>query len=295
MSAAKNVTANFSAGNTYTLTITNSSSSAGSVTADTGTISWSGDTGTASYTSGTSVTLTATPNDGYYLFSWGGACSGTSSTCKLTMSVNKSVSVKFSPGYALTAKKAGTGSGVVAPTTGYMTWSGNTGRAIYSTVTSVNLWATAGSDSVFTGYSGDCSGKTCALTMSSNKSVTATFASTSCAGTSAISVSTPATGSWSSSSCYSTHMSGSYAAYYTLTLSKSTNVQIKLTSTSADAYLVLMSGSGTNGTVSTSDDDSGGGTDAQISKTLSAGTYTIEATTVDPATTGMYTLTVTSW
>ncbi|WP_040335817.1 beta strand repeat-containing protein [Candidatus Magnetobacterium casense] len=296
MSAAKNVTVTFNTGNTYTLTITNSSSSAGSVTASTGILSWSGNTGTASYTSGTSVTLTATPNDGYYLYSWGGACSGTSSTCTLTMSVNKSVTVKFSPGYALTATKTGTGSGVVAPSTGYMTWSGNTGRAIYFTVTSVNLNAIANSGSVFTGYSGDCSGKTCALTMSSNKSVTATFASTSCTGTSAIALSTPATGSWSSSSCYSTHMSGSYAAYYILTLSSSTNIQIALTSTSVDAYLVLLSGSGVSGTVVASDDDSGGGTDAQISQTgLAAGTYTIEVTTSDPATAGMYTLTVTSW
>src|SRR5262245_27293696 len=47
----------------------------------------------------------------------------------------------------------------------------------YETSTSVTLTASPGSDATFIGWSGDCSGTaTCALTMDSAKSVTATFA-----------------------------------------------------------------------------------------------------------------------
>lgn len=50
---------------------------------------------TASYSSGTMVTLTATPDSGSSFASWGGACSGTSPTCIVNMNAARSVSVTF--------------------------------------------------------------------------------------------------------------------------------------------------------------------------------------------------------
>jgi hypothetical protein len=47
------------------------------------------------YTKGTSVQLTATPDTGYTIKSWGGDCSGTTNNCTVTMSAKKSVSVSF--------------------------------------------------------------------------------------------------------------------------------------------------------------------------------------------------------
>jgi uncharacterized repeat protein (TIGR02543 family) len=49
----------------------------------------------ASYDSGTSVTLTETPASGYTFSGWGGACSGVSSTCTISMTEAKSVSASF--------------------------------------------------------------------------------------------------------------------------------------------------------------------------------------------------------
>jgi Divergent InlB B-repeat domain/Bacterial Ig domain/Glucodextranase, domain B len=47
------------------------------------------------YTSGTSVTLTATPDSGSSFASWGGACSGTNNTCTITMNQAQNVTAAF--------------------------------------------------------------------------------------------------------------------------------------------------------------------------------------------------------
>lgn len=49
------------------------------------------------YVSGTTVTLTATPNTGYQISSWGGALSGNISPTTLVMNGNKTVSATFTP------------------------------------------------------------------------------------------------------------------------------------------------------------------------------------------------------
>jgi uncharacterized repeat protein (TIGR02543 family) len=49
----------------------------------------------ASYASGTVVTLTATPDAGQPWIGWSGACSGTSTTCTLTMTADKAVTANF--------------------------------------------------------------------------------------------------------------------------------------------------------------------------------------------------------
>ncbi len=50
----------------------------------------------ARYSGGTVVTLTATPPAGQSFLGWGGACSGTATTCVVTMSDNRSVQATFS-------------------------------------------------------------------------------------------------------------------------------------------------------------------------------------------------------
>ena len=87
-------------------------------------------------------------------------------------------------------------------------------------------------------------------------------------------------GSWDDGSCPSVHYSsGEYARYYSFTLSERASVTIDLTSPSVDTWLALRNGAGTGTGLIESDDDGGSGTNARISRTLAAGTYTIEATT----------------
>ena len=112
-------------------------------------------------------------------------------------------------------------------------------------------------------------------------------------------------GEWTDN-CESAHKPGHYARYYTFTLSEESDVTITLES-DKDAYLYLLSGAGKDGDVAHENDDhatlvnteecadsSGlGNTDSCTTKSaLAPGTYTIEATTYEAATTGEFTLTV---
>lgn len=87
--------------------------------------------------------------------------------------------------------------------------------------------------------------------------------------------------------CDSTHRSGSYAKFFTFSLSDTTTINITLTSTT-DAYLYLLNDTGSGGTVMRQDDNSGGGTNAKIMITPIEGNYTIEATTAAASTTGAF-------
>ncbi|MBI5675004.1 MAG: carboxypeptidase regulatory-like domain-containing protein [Nitrospirae bacterium] len=80
------------------------------------------------------------------------------------------------PVYTLTINKSGTGIGTVTANTGTISWAGNTGTASYGSGTSVTLTASATTGSIFTGWSGACTGTgPCTVTMSAAKSVTANF------------------------------------------------------------------------------------------------------------------------
>ena len=82
------------------------------------------------------------------------------------------------------------------------------------------------------------------------------------------------------------------ARYYTFSLAQQSTVTIVLESTEADTYLYLRSGEARSGTSIDEDDDTPDTTRSEISETLDAGTYTIEATTYSPNETGSFTLTV---
>ena len=123
----------------------------------------------------TPVTLTAAPGPDSTFAGWsGGGCSGTG-PCTVMMSSAQTVTAVFVPTtHALTVSRAGAGSGSVAGTA--LSCPGSC-SARYATRTLVTLIATPALSSVFTGWSGGgCSGTgPCAVTLSSDQSVTATF------------------------------------------------------------------------------------------------------------------------
>jgi hypothetical protein len=87
MNENKSVTATFTLANTYTLTTRNAGTGSGSVTAS---------PSASSYAPGTVVTLTASVFTTSTFAGWsGGGCSGTATTCQVTMNENKTVTATF--------------------------------------------------------------------------------------------------------------------------------------------------------------------------------------------------------
>jgi uncharacterized repeat protein (TIGR02543 family) len=86
------VTATF--GVAQTLTVTLNGAGTGGVTSSDGGINCGADCSEV-YPRNRVVTLTATPTNGATFQGWTGACSGTSPTCTLTMSTNRSATAKF--------------------------------------------------------------------------------------------------------------------------------------------------------------------------------------------------------
>jgi uncharacterized repeat protein (TIGR02543 family) len=124
-----------------------------------------------------SVTLTATPDDGYVFSTWGGACSGTSPTCTFTMTADTNVTATFVAATTLTV--AVTGNGNVSGGTGAINCgSGATVcSANFAVNATVTLIATPALGATFAGWTGACGGTaiTCTVSMSASKSVNANF------------------------------------------------------------------------------------------------------------------------
>ena len=106
----------------------------------------------------------------------------------------------------------------------------------------------------------------------------------------------PASGTFSSkwaAGCESETREGSYARYYTFTLAQDSQVTLTLHSDDADTYLYLREGDASSDAALHENDDHEGSLNiSQIQATLSAGSYTIEATTYDAGETGSFTLSV---
>ncbi|MBF0317243.1 MAG: VCBS repeat-containing protein [Nitrospirae bacterium] len=179
MSGAKSVEARFEP--MAKLNLTKAGNGGGSVTPSTGTITWGTKTGTGYYTPGTSLTLTAAANSGSIFSGWSNDCSGSASTCTLSMLADRTVTATFNLSMQtnpkLTVTKQGSGDGTVSTSAGTLAWYGNTGTATYELDTQVTLIATPSAGSTFGGWSGDCtaSNMTCTTTMSGDRSVAATF------------------------------------------------------------------------------------------------------------------------
>ncbi|MBF0101313.1 MAG: hypothetical protein HQK77_10440, partial [Desulfobacterales bacterium] len=138
---------------------------------DGGTISISPDK--TSYTSGETVTLTATPNTGYSFVSWSGDATGTSSSVTITINANKSVIANFTQGQT---QGTYTISKTVTPTDAG-TISVSPDKTSYSAGETVTITATPNQCYTFTGWGNDASGsdKTTTITMNANKTITANF------------------------------------------------------------------------------------------------------------------------
>jgi len=81
---------------------------------------------------------------------------------------------------------------------------------------------------------------------------------------------------------------GSYGKMYRISLTATTSLQLDLSSGAFDPLMTLVDA---GGNLLASDDNGGGGTSARITRTLTAGTYYVTATSAIPATTGAFSLT----
>jgi uncharacterized repeat protein (TIGR02543 family) len=121
------------------------------------------------YSSGTLVTLTATPNTGYTFSGWSGDLSGTANPTSVTMNGPKNLVANLTQDqYTLTVNIAPPGSGSVSK---------NPDKATYTYGQQVQLTATANPGYTFNNWSGDANGSTNSVTVTidGNKTVTANF------------------------------------------------------------------------------------------------------------------------
>jgi hypothetical protein len=172
----------------YNLRVNKTGTGAGTVTDTTipGEISC-GDDCSGVYDSGAVVTLTETPTTGSTFGGWGGACSGTATTCAVTMSGDESVTATFDSvtpivSYNLNVAIAGSETGTVTSVPAGISCDGSDAgcSATYNSGASVVLTAVA-DDAGFTSanWTGGCvgSGLTCTVSMTENKTATVTFSS----------------------------------------------------------------------------------------------------------------------
>jgi uncharacterized repeat protein (TIGR02543 family) len=130
---------------------------------------------TEPYSSGTVVTLTATPGFGSTFAGWSLGCAGTSPTTQVTMDANKTCVATFNRAqFTLTVTRVGTGSGTVS---GNGINCGSDCTEPYDAGTVVFLGASPDAGSVFGGWFGDCTGTSTStqVTMDANKTCTARF------------------------------------------------------------------------------------------------------------------------
>jgi len=162
--------------NTDGLLVTLAGTGGGTVTSSPAGITCPGvGTCSASFANPTTVTLTATPNANSTFTSWSGAgCSGTG-TCAVTLTKNQAVTATFT---AVSANVSVTivGTGTVTSSPAGINCTTGTCTGTFAIGTQVTLTAKPGTNFLFGGWSGACSGaSSCVLTVNSNQAVTATF------------------------------------------------------------------------------------------------------------------------
>ncbi|HEY6205549.1 MAG TPA: fibronectin type III domain-containing protein [Chthoniobacterales bacterium] len=168
-----------SAPGTVSLSVTKSGTGSGTVTTSPTGLNC-GATCTASFTAGAVVTLTAAAASGSTFTGWTGAADCSDGT--VTLNANTSCTATFqlqtftlSVNLVKNITSSGTGNGSVSSSPAGISCGADCSET-YSSGTSVNLTATAATGSTFTGWSGACNGRgSCTVSMTSSKSVTATF------------------------------------------------------------------------------------------------------------------------
>jgi hypothetical protein len=141
------------------------------------------------------ITLSQTPASGSTFAGWsGGGCSGTQTTCQVTMSADESVTATFDPiPQTLTVAAEGSGSGIVSSSPSGVSC-GSTCSAQFNQTSQVTLTETPGPGSTFAGWAGSgCSGTraNCQVTMNATENVIATFNTTPPATTTATTTHAP--------------------------------------------------------------------------------------------------------
>jgi hypothetical protein len=119
---------------------------------------------------GASFTLYPVAANGWLFSHWSGDCSGAS--CGVTMSQTRSVQAVFVVARTLSMQVTGSGTITTSPASVQCTSSCTT---TWSDGEAVTLNATPASGWTFDSWSGDCSGTSCSVTMSADRSTTAKF------------------------------------------------------------------------------------------------------------------------
>jgi hypothetical protein len=181
LTADSDISANFTSGTSYALTVNKTGSGLGTVNSNPPGIAC-GMACASAFPPNTVVTLTAVPyTDPDYAATftgWSGSgCSGTG-TCTVTMTAAAAVSAHFKSNYSntLTVSKTGTGSGTVTSSPAGITC-GAVCASDFVPDSKVDLSSVPASGSHFSGWSGGgCSGTgTCTVTMDNYKAVVANF------------------------------------------------------------------------------------------------------------------------
>ncbi|SJM92816.1 DUF1566 domain-containing protein [Crenothrix polyspora] len=143
------------------------------------------------------IILRASPDANSVFVGWGGACSGSSTLCRVSKSTANSVSATFTAKPKLTVTKTGNGTGTVTSSSGGINC-GPVCEASFNSGQSVTLTARSSIGSTFAGWSGACSGTgSCTVTVNQNMQVSASFQTTRFFKISGAGIQLPATaGSW---------------------------------------------------------------------------------------------------
>jgi hypothetical protein len=161
------------------LTVINAGFGSGTITSSPEGIAC-GITCTATFAKDAMVTLTATPAPGSSFEGWSGACSGSALTCTVTMDKGRDVRGFFMKTYYLLDLTV-EGSGTVTDTLDIFNCTGS-GEGCGDSLPegfAITLTATPAAGWYFAGWSGDTtcddSAPTCAVTMTADRGITATF------------------------------------------------------------------------------------------------------------------------
>lgn len=139
----------------------------------------------ATFTDGTTVSLSATPADGWQVQGWGGACvaAATGAVCEVTVNGDMGVSITFEPIppaiFTLSATKAGDGSLLSTPAGLDLGAAVTSADAPFTEGTTVSLSATPAAGWQVQGWGGACAaagtGSACEVTVNGDMSVSVTF------------------------------------------------------------------------------------------------------------------------
>src|ERR1700744_4022373 len=159
------------------LTVKSAGSGAGTVTSSPSGVSC-GSTCTAKFTEGKSVKLTAAAKSGSKFAGWSGGCSGTSTTCTISLKGATSGTATFNATASpiqLTVKSVGNGAGTVTSTPAGINCPQSC-TASFPKGTAVVLTPSPEAGTTFAGWSGPCTGTgICKLTLETSTAAMPTF------------------------------------------------------------------------------------------------------------------------